>query len=90
MIPSVAADAGLAGAKYLGAQGQAFVDDPIGYFISITRKLGAVFAVAGTGMGIAAYFLKAAEGDKAEDVIAAFFACFAGTGVFFSRARFDR
>ena len=60
MIPSVAADAGLAGAKYLGAQGQAFVDDPIGYFISITRKLGAVFAVAGTGMGIAAYFLKAA------------------------------
>ena len=45
---------------YLGGQANAALDDPLGYFVRVARKVGVGCLVAGAGMGVAAYYLQAA------------------------------
>lgn len=47
--------------QFASAQAKAAFEDPLEYFIRITRKLGSGLLVAGLGMGVGAYYLKAAS-----------------------------
>jgi hypothetical protein len=45
---------------YLGEQAAAALEDPLAYFIRVSRRVGAGLLVAGVGLGVGAYYLQAA------------------------------